>query len=101
MEMDPETIVQSADRAVYAATGKHLTDLQIAILRGTLDDQDYRSIARTTGKNLEHIRRIGAQLWKLLSQSLSEPVTKTNCREALRRNLLAIITVSVEPSVDQ
>jgi hypothetical protein len=83
--MDPETLIQNADFAVYTATGVHLQDLQIAVLRGTLHHQDYKTIARETGKNLEHIRKIGSKLWQQLSQALGEPVTKINCREALHR----------------
>lgn len=84
--MDPETLIQTADRTVYNNTGVHLQDLQITVLRGTLHQQDYKTIARETGKNLEHIRKIGSKLWKQLSQALGEPVTKLNCREALQRS---------------
>jgi WD40 repeat protein len=83
--MDSETLIQNADRAVYAATGVHLQDLQIIVLRGTLHQQDYKTIARETGKNLEYIRKIGSRLWQQLSHAIGEPITKINCREALHR----------------
>ncbi|NJM47554.1 MAG: hypothetical protein HC860_16460, partial [Alkalinema sp. RU_4_3] len=82
---DLELLIQTADRTHHHTTGDHLSDLQIAVLQGSLQNQDYKTIARTTGKTIEHIRKIGSHLWKSLSQSLQEPITKANCRTVLQR----------------
>jgi WD40 repeat protein len=84
--MDTETLIKIADRAFYNATGEHLKDLQVAVLRGALDKQDYKAIARNNSKTIEHVRKTGSLLWQQLSQVLGEPITKPNCQEALRRN---------------
>jgi WD40 repeat protein len=83
---DLEHLLQQANRCVAQVEGVHLNDLQMAVLRGALLHQDYKQIAKNTGKTVEHIRKIGSRLWKTLSQALGEPVTKPNCREALRRS---------------
>jgi WD40 repeat protein len=85
--MDIDTLIQRADQAVYQTTGHHLKDLQIEILRQTLQDQDYKQIARDTDKSVEHVRKAGSLLWKVLSHTFDERITKANCRSALQRSL--------------
>lgn len=84
--MEFEAALFAADRAVVAVTGKHLSDVETAVLRGAWHGQTYEAIADALGYSPSYLTRsVGPQLWKLLSQALGEPVSKTNFRAALER----------------
>ena len=85
--INTEKLIEIAKQIVYKKHGKYLKDIQVDILRGTLQKHDYRRIARATYKTEEHIRKAGSLLWKLLSEALGEKITKTNIRETLERSL--------------
>ncbi len=84
--MDFEQALEVANAAVSTKVGRHLGDVETAILRGAWQDQTYEQIAETTGYSVSYLTRdIGPKLWKLLSQALGEPVSKTNFQAALAR----------------
>ncbi|TAE81333.1 MAG: NACHT domain-containing protein [Oscillatoriales cyanobacterium] len=74
-----------ADEMVFAKTGKHLDDLQEAILRGTMQGEKYTKIADEIHCNESYVRDIGSKLWQTLSEELGEEVNKTNFRSAMGR----------------
>jgi len=84
--MDFDAAYQVADLAILSATGRHLSDVETAILKGAWQGQTYEQIAETIGYSSSYVTRTaGPQFWKLLSQALGEPVSKTNFRIALER----------------
>jgi hypothetical protein len=83
--IDVETAFLIADGVVFAKTGKHLTTLQAAILRGAWLSQKYEQVAQENFCSDIHIKRVGAELWELLSLSLAERVSKKTFRAALER----------------
>jgi hypothetical protein len=83
--IDVETAFLIADGAIFAKTGKHLTTLQAAIFRGAWLSQKYEQVARENFCSDIHVKRVGAELWELLSLSLAERVSKKNFRAALER----------------
>jgi len=84
MEFDAARAI--ADSALFVHTGRHLSDVEIAILVGAWDGNTYDQIAETAGYSPSYLTRtVGPQLWKLLSDALGEPVSKTNFRAALQR----------------
>lgn len=84
--MDFDAAYQVADLAVFNAIGRHLSDVETAILKGAWQGQTYEQIAETIGYSSSYVTRTaGPQFWKLLSQALGEPVSKTNFRIALER----------------
>ncbi len=84
--MDFEQALEVANAAVSTKIGRHLGDVETAILRGAWQDQTYEQIAETSGYSVSYLTRdIGPKLWKLLSQALGEPVSKTNFQAALER----------------
>ena len=76
----------AADKTVFAKTGKHLSDVEIAVLSASWQGKTYDQMAEDYGYSAEYLNKdIGNKLWKKLSQALDERVTKRNFREALRR----------------
>jgi hypothetical protein len=82
--MTPEEALNVADEAVYAHTGKHLTDIQRMILQESLANRGYEDME---GYQTQHIKNEGSKLWRLLSKALGEKVTKTSFQTALDKRL--------------
>jgi signal recognition particle GTPase len=83
--MDTEKIVELVSQIVYTKTGKSLKDIQVDILRGSLNQEGYIKIAHTQKRNQDSIKKEASLLWRLLSEVLGEKVTKTHLREVLTR----------------
>jgi len=83
--MDVEEALRVADAAVFAKTKEHLTDIQRSILRGSWQGQKYDEIAANCYCEPQHIKNVGAECWRLLSDATGEKVTKKNFRAALER----------------
>lgn len=62
-----------------------LNDPQEQVFRQTWAGQSYEEIAQNSSYDADYVRHIGSQLWKLLSQTLGEKVTKSNLHSVLRR----------------
>ncbi|HAZ45712.1 MAG TPA: ATPase [Cyanobacteria bacterium UBA11371] len=71
-------MIKLADDLVFARTGKHLSDLQEKILRGTWEDEDYKEIAKEVNRSEDRVREVGMELWQILSQELGKRVSKSN-----------------------
>lgn len=65
--MDPEEILKFADDLVFAKTGKHLDNVQEAILLGAWQGQKYPKIAEEAHCSEGHTRDVASELWKILS----------------------------------
>jgi hypothetical protein len=83
--MDIAEVLKLADELIFAKTGEHLDYLQDAILRGTLQNHKYPKIAEETHSSEGHLRDIGSELWKILSEGLGEDITKTNFRAIIEK----------------
>ena|GEM_PF-70780 len=83
--MGVEELLQLADEVMFAKTGKHLDDLQRAILWGSLVGERYGKIAEDFHVSEGHVRDVGAQLWQQLSQHLGSEVRKSNFRATIER----------------
>ncbi|MEP6488405.1 NB-ARC domain-containing protein [Microcoleus vaginatus] len=83
--MNLKEMLKLADGIVFAKTGEHLDDLQAAILRGTLQRETYKHIAKDFDCSESSVRQVGSQLWQILSEELGEDVSKTNFRSAMER----------------
>ncbi|MGK7950465.1 MAG: AAA-like domain-containing protein [Xenococcaceae cyanobacterium] len=86
MEITWEQAQQKVESLVFQQTGKHLSDLEIVILRGAWDNQTYEVIAEAEGYTSSYLSKdIGNKLWSNLSSALQEKVTKKNFKAALQR----------------
>ena len=83
--MDIEAILALADRLVVAQTGKHLDNLQQAILRGAWENQKYAEIAEYYHCSEGHVKDAGSELWHLFSSVLEQEISKSNVRATLER----------------
>jgi len=81
-----EVAIKIADTAVFIKTERHLKDIEVAILRGAWQGQNYEEIAEVYGYSAKYLKQdIGPKLWQLLSEALGEKVSKTNFQAALER----------------
>jgi hypothetical protein len=78
--MNVNEVLQFVDRLVVEKTGKHLDDIQKAVVEGTLQRQTYDDIAQKCHVTKNHVGDVGAELWKLVSEALGEDIKKTNFR---------------------
>ena len=73
------------DDLVFTHTNQHLTDLQLAIIEGTLLNKKYSQIAEEFDCTEGHIANTASQLWKIMTKALGETVTKSNVRSIIDR----------------
>jgi DNA-directed RNA polymerase specialized sigma subunit len=83
--MNLKEALKIADRIVFEKTGQHLDDLQEAVLKGTLERETYKRIAKEFDCSESNVRQIGSELWQILSEELGEDVSKTNFRSTMER----------------
>jgi hypothetical protein len=83
--MNVTEILQFVDGLVYQHTGKHLDDVQMAVVKGSYQGDTYNEIGEKNHFNKSHVGEVGGDLWKLLSEALGEDIKKTNCRSVLER----------------
>jgi hypothetical protein len=83
--MDITEVLKLADELVFTQMGNHLDYLQEAILQGTLEGETYSKIAEETYASEGHVRDVGSDLWKLLSEGLGKEVSKANFKAILKK----------------
>ncbi len=77
---------------------RHLTRLQTTLFCQVWDDRSYLEIAREFGYEVGYLKKMGSQLWQLLSEALGEKVNKNNLQSVLKRyrqRSLALATTQV------
>jgi WD40 repeat protein len=77
------TLVDTLLRASRLSQG--LNDTQSAVFLEIWVGYSYKEIANRQGYELDYIKQIAAQLWKLMGQALGEKVSKSNIQSVLRR----------------
>ncbi len=76
--MDWQTVLNSIDELIFQQTGKHLSNLQMGILKGVLNKEKYRDIAEQYKCSNGHVKDEGYELWQLLSEIFGERLNKSN-----------------------
>jgi hypothetical protein len=92
-----EEVFQILDTDVFAKNQRRLKDVERFILWGAWKDQTYDEMTKDSNYRYtpSYLKQdIGPKLWKLLSKTLEEEVSKTNFRVALERR------VRLQPSLD-
>jgi WD40 repeat protein len=74
-----------------------LTRVQEIVFRQSWDGKTYLDIAKDAGYDAGHIKDTGAELWRLLSKTLGEKVTKQNLHGVLKRTVLQQDPVVASP----
>ena len=85
--MDAEVALAWVDTLIVANTGEGLNTLQKHILQQVWQGRKYPEIAAYCGYTEGHVKDVGSQLWRVLSQALGEKINKINCRAVLERCL--------------
>jgi len=83
--MNLKEALNLANKIVFDKTGQHLDDLQEAVLKGTLERETYKHIAKDFDCSESSVRKVGAELWEILSEELGEDINKSNFRSAMGR----------------
>jgi WD40 repeat protein len=80
---------------------EHLSDLQVKVFCGVWDGKKYEEIAQSEGYATDYIKRIGAKLWRSLSEKLKREVKKGDIHSAFHwyQQQQAASTLSPSPSV--
>ncbi|MEQ9548746.1 MAG: hypothetical protein RIM23_03880 [Coleofasciculus sp. G3-WIS-01] len=86
--MNSEQAIEVVNATIRAFTGRGLSEVETAILLGSLQNQTYEQIAESSGYAISYLKRdVGPKLWKRLGQAWGEPVSKTNVQAALKRQI--------------
>lgn len=85
--MNCEEAIALVDNAVVESEGRHLNDVEMAIIYGAWHGQTYEEMAENSRDySANYLQRtVGYQLWKLLSKAFQEEIKKTNFKAALER----------------
>lgn len=82
--MEVEQALTLANSAVFAHSGRRLSEVEAAILIGSVQQHTYEQIAANLGYAESYLKYdVGPKLWKRLGQALGEIVSKTNFQAAL------------------
>ncbi len=71
------------DDQVFAKTGEHLDTLQKDILEGVLEHPNFCKVAKNNGYSYDHVKKEGAELWKILSEVFEENIKQCNVKSIL------------------
>lgn len=67
-----------------------LSDTETWLLVGVLRGEGYGQIAKACNRSLGHMKSVGANLWRQLSELTGQPIRKSNLRSYLERQGLRI-----------
>jgi len=102
-ELSWEQTQNLVNTLVFRHTGKHLSDIEIEVLRGAWEGKSYEQIAEQLFRSVSYINKdVGYRLWKKLSEALGEEVTKKSFRQALKReykNSIAAVATSSKSEI--
>lgn len=96
--MDINEILRMTNRLIFENTGEYLSDLQAAILYGSLQGQSYAEIAGQHLFSESHVKNVANHLWRELSEILGMEVKKKNVRSVFR-NMKNEISSSYSSSI--
>jgi tetratricopeptide (TPR) repeat protein len=88
--MNAENVVTWLNYLVIAKTSKSLSDLERIILSQAWEGKKYVDIALHYGCTEGHVKDVSSALWKFLSQTLGEKITKTNFRSAIAHHITPV-----------
>ena len=90
--MNLKEMLNFADRIIFEKTGQHLDDLQEAVLKGTLQHETYKHVAKDFDCSESRVRNAASELWQILSEELGEDINKKNFRSAMERFQVSIVS---------
>lgn len=86
MGFDLKEAIKVANQVLSVKSGRNLTDVEILVLTGAWNREEYDQIAAKHQYATSYISQdVAPKLWKTLSDALGERVKKSNFKEALKR----------------
>mgnify|MGYP001791370546 FL=1 len=86
-----QEVLRLVEGLIMAKTGKHLSNIEVLVLRGSWKGHKYNQIAAESGYTDEYIKNdIGPKLWKRLSSALEKKVTKNNFKAVLEQHIYQV-----------
>ncbi|MEL6937975.1 MAG: AAA-like domain-containing protein [Cyanobacteria bacterium J06598_1] len=79
------TELEALEAVKKAIAPESLSYVQEVVFKQSWEGQLYPEIAKSVGYHPEYIRDVGAQLWRSLSESIGQKVTKKNVRFVLNQ----------------
>ncbi|MGD1896939.1 MAG: AAA-like domain-containing protein [Phormidesmis sp.] len=79
------TETEALEAVKQAIAPETLSYVQEVVFKQSWEGQLYPEIAKSVGYHPEYIRDVGAQLWRALSESIGQKVTKKNVRFVLNQ----------------
>ncbi len=96
--MDVEAVIGFVEAALGEA---RLSRLQLEVLEQVWEERSYQEIARSIGYDVGYVKQTGAQLWRSLSQTFGEKITKNNVQYILARKVKETLAVAAQdPKTD-
>jgi len=87
--------LEAVKKAIFPES---LSYVQEVVFKQSWEGQLYPEIAKSVGYHPEYIRDVGAQLWRSLSESIGQKVTKKNVRFVLNQISDEVIVPEVRPA---
>ncbi|MBH8565064.1 AAA-like domain-containing protein [Nostoc sp. CENA67] len=85
--MNFEETRKVVEAAIQEHEHRHLTDVELTILRGSWEGQTYDEMAKSSMYEASYLKGdAGHKFWKLLTEVLGEPVSKRNFRAVVERS---------------
>ncbi|MEQ9670062.1 AAA-like domain-containing protein [Coleofasciculus sp. G2-EDA-02] len=86
MKFDIDDAIQMANQAVSHSAHRSLTDVEVMVLKGAWQRQEYDQIAAKHQYATSYISQdVAPKLWKILTEALGEKVKKSNFKQVLER----------------
>ena len=86
-----QEVLRLVESLIMAKTGKHLSNVEVLVLRGSWKGNKYTQIAAESGYTDEYLKNdIGPKLWKRLSLALEKKVTKNNFKAIIEQYIYLI-----------
>ncbi|MGB6296718.1 MAG: NB-ARC domain-containing protein [Rivularia sp. (in: cyanobacteria)] len=86
-----QEVLKLVESLIMAKTGKHLSNIEVIVLRGSWKGHKYNQIAGEAGYTDEYVKNdIGPKLWKRLSLALEKKVTKNNFKAIIEQYIYQV-----------
>ncbi len=86
-----QEVLTLVENLIMAKTGKHLSNIEVLVLRGSWKGHKYSQIAAEGGYTDEYLKNdIGPKLWKRLSLALEKKVTKNNFKAIIEQYIYQV-----------
>lgn len=89
--------LEITNETLFLRKGRRLSEVEIAILKGSWEQQTYEEISVDTCYSLNYLKQdVGPKLWRLLSEVFNEKVTKINFQFSIERQYRSQLNLDME-----